>query len=100
MMMVVGLAVLVALCVVLGCLVFDVELAWAPEGAEGLVLRGAEVRATRLTLGERGARQGSGPVWPAPQRIAPEGRSGGLSTADRAENRRVDPHRRPPAGGQ
>lgn len=59
--------IVVALCAGACCLACDVELVWAPEGAEGLVLRGRQMSPTRLSLGEWGPAQGSGPVWPAPR---------------------------------
>jgi len=46
--------------------VYDVELAWAPAGAEGLVLRSAPAAPARLTVEEWGALQASAPARPAP----------------------------------
>jgi hypothetical protein len=48
------------------CCVYDVELVWAPAGAEGLVLRSAPAAPARLTIEEWNARQGAAPVWHVP----------------------------------
>ena len=62
-----SIAVIAAvLCVGLCCCVYDVELAWAPAGAEGLVLRSAPAAPARLTVEEWGALQASAPARPAP----------------------------------